>query len=511
MSDAAVPTLATDIDWPPTLRAELDGTAPPRRPWYLSTGPAFLTLFTWAPFFDSLWRGSLAGGNLLWLAAQALAATVLCFALFYYPTALWGYRTGRRLGVVAASTFGTAGSQWLDGIVVTIGQIIWYAVAIHYAVDATLRGLLIVGLVPRDVFTPWRVGTFTLEGPVFLCTAVFWIFITGMASLLRLTGVIAALMKVYAPVAAILLTFAAIWSSPGLADFRGTEVTALLPTHSPMPDRPALPLILGFFAMSGLVSVEWGAASARRRDVLSGGLIGIVLAGSWAAIMSLVVVAGAAGRSHVAHPETLAPETSSPLFSFRWGVENGVGGTPAAVILVLFGLAALAPACYSSFAFMRRLAARWPRIRRVDWAWLGCSAAWLLVATGWPGRLEAVFDRMGLVFAPAAGAMAGDLLVQRGRWTGIRPGWHAPGVFAWLTGVAIRLVVDSAMASSRPPLAWLAASPITGFAAAALCYAILARLGLERPTIPVETFPTPSGEVAAAATVATRQLSPPPG
>ena len=80
---------------------------------------------------------------------------------------------------------------------------------------------------PPGILAPWRVGPFVLRGPVFLCTAMFWIFITGMAALLRLTGVIAALMKVYSPVALALLTVSAIWVLPGLAAFQPEEVQAL--------------------------------------------------------------------------------------------------------------------------------------------------------------------------------------------------------------------------------------------------------------------------------------------
>ena len=48
---------------------------------------------------------------------------------------MWGYRTGRRLGVVAASTFGTTGSDWLTGVGLAAAEIVWYAVAIDYAVQ----------------------------------------------------------------------------------------------------------------------------------------------------------------------------------------------------------------------------------------------------------------------------------------------------------------------------------------------------------------------------------------
>ena len=134
-----------------------------------------------------------------------MLAALLCFGLFYYPAAMWGYRTGRRLGVVAASTFGTTGSEWLTGPLLAAAEIVWYAVAIDYAVQSTFLGLVTVGLLPPGVLASWPVGPALCRGPVFLCTAVFWIFITGMASLLRLTSVIAALMKVYSPVALVLL------------------------------------------------------------------------------------------------------------------------------------------------------------------------------------------------------------------------------------------------------------------------------------------------------------------
>jgi purine-cytosine permease-like protein len=156
------------------------------------------------------------------------------------------------------------------------------------------------------------------------------------------------------------------------------------------------------------------------------------------------------------------------------------------VILILFGLAALAPACYSSFVFTRKLFARWPRIRRIDWGWIGCTAAFLLIATGWPGRLEAVDHVMGIVFAPAAGAMAGDYLRQRGEWAGVRRGFHPPGIVAWGSGVVVRLILDTAAAQGRRPVPELTASPVAGFLVAALTYGIMARAGWERPATPVE-------------------------
>jgi cytosine permease len=478
---------ASDIQWPPTLRAELDSTPAPRRAWYLTVGPAYLTIFVWAPFFDPLWAHDIRRYGLFWLAGSAVVAAVLCYGLFYYPAAMWGFRTGRRLGVVAASTFGTAGSDWLTGVAFAVAEIVWYAVAIDYAVQATFLGLVACGLLPPGVLASWPVGPALLRNPVFLATAVFWIFITGMASLLRLTAVIAALMKVYSLVALVLLTIAASWALPGLSGFPIVQGLGDGPGRPDPPRLSAIPIFTGFFSLLGLMSLEWGAASARRRDVVVGGLIGIVLAGTYTAVMSLVVVAGAVGRLRLGHPDGTEVVPALPKLSFRWGVINGVGGIPAAVVLILLGLAALAPACYSSFVFVRKLFARWPRIRRVDWTWIGCTLAFFLIVTGWPGRLEAVDHVMGIVFAPAAGAMAGDYLRQGGEWAGVRKGLHPPGILAWALGVAIRPILDFMAGSGRLPLPALIASPIAGFLVAALTYWVLARSGWERPACPVET------------------------
>jgi hypothetical protein len=170
-------------------------------------------------------------------------------------------------------------------------------------------------------------------------------------------------------------------------------------------------------------------------------------------------------------------------------VDHGLSPIPAAAVLLLLGLAALAPACYSSFVFTRQLFARWPGIRRIDWAWIGCTLAFVLVATGWPGRLEAVDHVMGILFAPVVGAMAGESLARRGAWAGVRPGIHPPGAIAWVSGVAARLFVDALADRALMPAPALTASPIAGLLVAASTYWIMARAGFERPAVPVETYP----------------------
>jgi cytosine permease len=472
---------------PPTLRAAREGQPIPKRPWYLGIGPAYLTIFVWAPFFDPLWEYDLPHTSLPWLVGTAVLASICCYVFFYYPTAIWGYRTGQGLGLVAASTFGTMGSEWISGVGIGSAQLVWFAVAIDYGVESTFAGLMTCGLVPPEVLSHWQLGPLSLRNPVFLGTAAFWIFITSSASLLRLVGVIAALMRVYAPVALLLLTATALWMIPGLVDYQVENAVVLARgsgfVDEGTPSDSALPLFTGFFAMLGLLSVDWGAASSRRRDVAVGGLAGIVLAGAWTATMVLLVVAGAVGRVRVADPVLMETAVGPPPFSFRWGVIHGIGGYPASVILILFGLAALAPACYSSWVFSYRFAAHWPGIRRLNWTWIGDGIALLLIALSWSSQLRTIDRTMGVLFAPAIGAMTGDFLSQRGRWAGVRRGFNAAGLLAWSSGLALQWCAGILASRNPASVARWIPSPILGFASAVILYGLLARIGLERPPI----------------------------
>src|SRR5262249_29378818 len=145
---------------------------------------------------------------------------------------------------------------------------------------------------------------------------------------------------------------------------------------------------------------------------------------------------------------------------------HGIGGYPGGAVLLLFGLAALAPACHAAWVFSRTLATHWPRIRRFRWTWIGGGVAFLLIASSWATRLESIYYGMGLVFAPAVGAMAGDWARQRGTWAGPRDGLNLAGIIAWTAGIGVRAGMDVA----RIPLEWdaygLLSSPVLGFVTA---------------------------------------------
>ena len=485
LCDSAEPTSESSVVVPPILRTELATPALAVRPWYLAVAPAYLGLFVWGPFFDQLWVGDLSRSHPAWLLGEAIIASLLCYSLFYHPLAWWGFRTGQRLCIVAASTFGTLGSEWITGVGIAVASIAWYAVAVNYAVDSTLLGLQSCGLIERSSLGGLALGPIALKSPVFLCTALFWIYITGMSSLWRLTGVVVALMRVYAPVALLLLTATAVWFAPSLGSFHREDAAIIANEANLLPGEPvdssSIPLIIGFFAMAGLMSVDWGAVSRSGRDLIVGGVTGIVLASFWMAMMALVVVAGSVASIGLpSRPSAMISGDPLPL-SFRWGVFYGLGGYGAGAILILFGLAALAPACYSAWVFGARLSTHWPRLRQSHWTWLGGAAAFVLMATSSLDRTGWVYRGMGALFAPAVGAMVGDYVRQRGRWTGFRLGLNPPGLIAWGIGCGTIVLLEQWMTRFPGRNPWLEPTPIYGLLTSAVCYWLLARIGWERP------------------------------
>jgi cytosine permease len=470
---------------PPILRKSLEDPPLARRPWYQTIGPAYLGIFVWAPFFDALWVGGLTHFPLPWLCAEAVGASLLCFTLFYYIPASWGFQTRQPLAIVAASTFGTIGSEWITGVAVAIAALVWYTVAIDYAVDSTLLGLRACGMVGPESLLASRLGPVVVKSPVYFTTALFWIYITGTSSLWKITGVVVALMKVYAPIALLLLTSVALLLVSNLRSYAADTVALLAAqlrtTQQWQNHRSVVELMTGFFALAGLSSVDWGATAQRRRDVVMGGVTGIVLPASWTAIMSLLVVAGAIAS--VGHDSPwLSPHETFPL-TFRWAVYYGIGGIPGGAILILFGLAALAPACYSAWVYSQKLTTHWPRLGHTGWTWSGGAIALALGGTGYASRLDAIFFAMGVMFAPAIGAMAGDWLVQKGTWPGIRPGVNRTGVFAWAAGLGIALAVEVGRVEGPGSAPWWYSSAICGFVVAFAYYSLLARLGRESPAV----------------------------
>jgi hypothetical protein len=451
--------------------------------------------FIWVPLLDPIGGLVLGDSSLGWLATTAVLAAIACHTLLYSTPALLGWQAGRRLSLVAASAFGTAGSEWIAGVLIGLAAVVIHAVSIFVAIRLTLLGLISFDLIGQSALNPWKLGPLVLESPVTLVTALFWIYIAGMASLLRLVGVISALMQVYTPVAFLLMGALAILTSGGLAGFEAVRLSLAAGDGHLQTGAAArlFQLIFGAFALSGLMGVDWGMALRQHRDIRIGGWLAIVLAGACGPIMSLLVVAGVVGQSAgglvwtESDPALAAPSLHGVIFL-------GIGGLVAGVVLLLLGLATMPPACYSAWVASRRFAAHWPGIRRFYWTWICGILAFLLIATSWAGRLEVIFGLLGAVFAPAVGAIVGIALRQQREWRGIREGWNLAGVAAWALGVLVGLVP-----LLGPALDWSAArslqpASLFAFLVSVILACLLSALGLQGPlvSLPGESTPTPA-------------------
>jgi cytosine permease len=245
-------------------------------------------------------------------------------------------------------------------------------------------------------------------------------------------------------------------------------------------------LVFGFFATAGAESADWGAVNRSPRDVQLGGWVGVGLASWVVATLALLTIAGAVGRAAILLGDKIAPGITD--YRYQTALLLGVGGPLAGTMLLIFGLASLGPTCYTAFVFGHRFAALWPRVSRIRWTLLGTAAAWLLIASGLAGRLETIFSIMGAVFAPVVGAMAADYLRHRGTWPGPRRGINLAGLIAWGLGVMVGLVpwLVPAWETRFQPAAVLA------FLTGLLIDAMLARLGLEPPIVPLPGVTQPS-------------------
>ncbi len=458
--------------------------------WYRGIAPAYLTLFIWAPFFDQLWCADVLRAGSWWLTATAALGALLCFGI-YLLAASWGWRARRGLVVIAASTFGATGSEWICGLAVAFAALVWYALAINFAVDSTLLGLRACGMIAPSGVAHLSLGPLDIKSPVFLGTALFWIYITRQAIYIRmkLPGVVVGLMKVYSPIAVLLLTATAAWRLPSLwADTGGFPAAALVesPSLQPPPAFGALSTMLGFFAMSALLSVDWGAAVKNRADILRAGLPCVLGAAALSSILSLLIVLQTR-NSLSAHDTSLSTTRLDPMpFSFRWALFEGRETFPpgaAAAILILFGLAALAAAVSALNKFSEGISTHWP-------AWTprlvtlpGGLVALGLMMTGVVDRLGPIFIVMGSLFAPALGAMAGDLTARTRHRVSFRTGINAAGVLSWAAGCAVAFGMSAVAARQSDRSLWLEQGSLCGFLVAACLYRLLAAMDFESPAV----------------------------
>jgi hypothetical protein len=481
------------------------GSAIEPKPWQTGLAPVYIGMFLWVAFFDQLGRRALPVGGLGWSLLGAAVAGPLGYLLLFRVPALWGRQAGQGLSTVAAGTFGSKGSAMVPGLLIGIGQVFVFAVAVGYAVDLTFQGLAIGRLVDPRSIRPVLMGGASIRPPLVLATTLFWAIATALVSL-RFVRWIAYLMQFFPIFPAVLLGGSMLAMLGGLASYVPSGIdprnNATIPPEqgSLMAFLLTIQWVFAFGAMAGLVGADWGAGSVADRDVRIGGWLGMGFAPVIVSALALIAIAGHQGsveslRASEGTPfvrptiRELPAASAGPVVpanTFRAVLIGGFDRRVSCAMLLVFGLASLAPACYASFLFGERFAAIGPGISKPVWTMLGTVTAWFLIVGGWSDRTETVFNVLGATFAPMAGAMAADYRRQRGRWPGPRRGVNPAGLISWMIGLAVGLAPTIANALGSDRLSRLQPAALGAFVAAYLAYELLGLCGLESAPISVE-------------------------
>lgn len=449
-----------------------------KRGWPSSVAPTYIGLFLWVVFFDQLPAELLGRGGLVAAVAGAGVAGFLAFALMYYPTASRGFAAGLPLNGLAARTFGVRGSVWVPRLLLVAVEILWFAVAASYGAAFCLMGLVHLGLLSPSFLGTAAAGSASVPA-LFLVTAFLWAVFAALTGR-YLVRVIAALMNVYPLLPALMLGAAVVAAFAGLPSGRGVVWPAGRPALG-TPDGVAaillaVQMVLGFFAASGLASADWGLALKGKADVRDGGFVAVGFASWIVATLAILTVSGTAGR----YPAdgSLDLNFPFPARTFHSCLVPLFGPRPAGLMLLGFGLAALAPGVFTAHRFSEGLHHLRPRLSRTMATMLGALLAWPLIATARVFQLFEVFSIAGALVAPAIGAVAADWLLSRQGETTRRVGYNPAGLIAWLAGAVVGFVPLYGLWARKPALEGFQPAVLFALVTGFVVYSVLTAVGM---------------------------------
>ncbi len=497
--------------------AAVNAEQPQPRSWSSGMAPAYIGTFLWVAFLDKLGVRALPVGGLIPALMGVVAAAILAYLLLYRTPASWGFSARCPLDVVASSTFGNRGTLALPNLVLALGQVLLFAVAIGYATSWILNGLRVLGLLEARVVRPIQWGDSAVPSPLFLTTALVWGVVTALVGM-SIVRWIAAIMQYFPVFPAAGLALAVAGTLSGLRGFEPTLIDPLTGASVAMSEGWRLGFLttfqwtFGFAALLGITGADWAAASLSQTDVRRGGWVSLTLAPIVVASLAFLTVIGAEGkiRDRAASTAVAAPTVTdladraieraavgeSPAepsfrnpssrfaaethYTLRAAIEGGLDRRLGGVVLIVFGLASLAPACYAAFEFGRRLHRVAPALSKPGWTLVGVASAWFLIVGNWHERTGSIFTILGALYAPVAGAMVADATRQRsGDWNGPRPGVNFAGFLAWSVGLIVGLVPLVASALDSTTLSRFMPAALYAFIAAFVTYRVAAALGLE--------------------------------
>jgi cytosine permease len=215
--------------------------------------------------------------------------------------------------------------------------------------------------------------------------------------------------------------------------------------------------------------------NANRKDVILGGIFGIVAGALIAGGLPLLSVAGYLGRG--AGPQ-----------SYDYTAAISSVGALAPVMFFLFAIASMVPTCFSSFIASNSFSTMLPKIPRAASTLAALTVSVLLAVTGVANNLAGFFSLVAASFGPICGAMVADYISCGRRWSGPRLGINWAGCIAWIVGFLVGIPEHV----PGIPATWVKADNPSGlysFVVGFLVYLILAKAGL-RPPVAEKTLST---------------------
>ena len=413
-----------------------------RVPWYKSTFPTYAGIFLWVGFYLKIAEPTIGFADVSVCLWGLLVAGLLCFGLYYYVPAMLGMQSGHPLYVVGTSTFGTTGGYVIPGLMMGLLQIGWVAVVGAVSADFIMKGL---NQTSRGLFS---------------VLVVVWIYSLGWVAIKGIHHVarVAKFMN-WIPLIMILIVF---WANrSGVAQYQ-----------VPHPDGKigflsVLTIVIGYFATAGAAGADFGMNNSNRRDVILGGICGIVGGALIAGGLPILSVAGYLGRG--AGPQ-----------SYDYSAAISSVGALAPVMFFLFAVASMVPTCFSSFIASNSFSTMLPKIPRAVSTLAALTVSVLLAVTGVANNLVGFFSLVGASFGPICGAMAADYIISGRRWSGPRLGINWAGCIAWIVGFLVGIPEHL----PGLPASWVKADNPSGlysFVVGFLVYLILAKAGLRPP------------------------------
>jgi cytosine permease len=414
-----------------------------REPWYRSTFPTYAGAFLWVGYYLKLAGPTLSNAGIVVCILGVVVAGLLCFGLYFYVPAMLGMQTGCPLYVIASSTFGTTGAYLIPGLLMGLLQIGWVAVIATVAAHFIMAGLSIESRgLQSGIIVIWL-------------TCLGWVAAKGIHHVGRVAKT-----ANWVPFGMILLVFW--WNKEGIAHYRP-------PRHEPLFGFLNVLLItIGYFATAGAAGADFGMNNRNRKDIVLGGLTGIVGGCTLAGGLSLLSVAGYLGLTSggTNYDYNAAIASVRPL---------------APIMFFLFAAASMLPTCFSSFVAANSFSTMLPKIPREISTFAAVSISGLLAITGLADNLVGFFSLVAASFGPICGAMMADYLLEGRRWSGPRLGINWAGYLAWLVGFLVGIPEHI----YRLPASLLKAdnpSELYSFAIGFFVYFLLAKMGW-RPSI----------------------------